>query len=130
MVPTPKIVNLEGPNKYIIMTIMNICSKIMSRILTNGCFSLLGKHGIEFQFGGTPKIGFQDEYFTLKTLLYLRRQHNIETYVCFTDLIKAFDTANPGLIIDIPKKYETLPRFCSVIERLYTDLKVVLQIGK
>ena len=47
----------------------------------------------------------QDGNFTLKTLVHLRRQHNQETYVVFADLVKAFDTSNHDLIINILKKF-------------------------
>ena len=60
----------------------------------------------------------------------MRRNHNLSTHVAFVDLVKAFDTANYDLLIDIIKKYGAPPALRSVVKRLYTDLKVVLKIGK
>ena len=46
------------------------------------------------------------------------------------DLVKAFDTANHKLLIDLLKRYGAPDKFTSIIERLYTDLNVILKIGK
>ncbi|EJK64055.1 hypothetical protein THAOC_15248 [Thalassiosira oceanica] len=52
------------------------------------------------------------------------------TYVAFVDLVKAFDTADHKLLIEILVRYGAPPHLCKVIERMYTDLTVVLKIGK
>ena len=52
-----------------------------------------------------PKSGCQDGNFTLKSLLHLRRQHSLESYVLFADLAKAFDTSNHELMVEILEKY-------------------------
>ncbi|KAL7517837.1 hypothetical protein ACHAWF_000160 [Thalassiosira exigua] len=75
-------------------------------------------------------MGCQDGSFVLKSLLRLRRQQNLDTFVVFADLVKAFDTSNHELIIEILEKYGALTKFCNDIQRLYDNLKVVLKIGK
>ena len=129
-VPVPKINNPKDPNKYRIVNLMDVCNKIFSKILTARCFLLLEKHGTKYQFGATPKSGCQEGSFTLKSLLHLRRQHNLDTFVVFADLVKAFDTSNHELMIQILEKYGAPPKFCLAIKRLYTDLRVALKIGK
>lgn len=109
---------------------MDLCSKILSRILTSRLYMLLGKHGTKYQFGATPRTGCPDVSFTLKSMLHLRRQHNLPTYVAFVDLVKAFDIANHELLINLLKRYGAPDKFASVIKRLYTNLKLVLKIGK
>jgi hypothetical protein len=54
--PVPKVQNPEDPNKYQIVSVMDVCSKIFSRIL----------HGTKHQYGATPNCGCQDGNFTLK----------------------------------------------------------------
>ena len=107
---------------------MDVCSKILSRIITSRLYILLEKHGPKYQFGATPRAGCPDGSFTLKSLLHLRRQHNLPTYVAFVDLVKAFDTANHKLLIDLLKRYGAPDKFTSIIERLYNDLNVILKI--
>ncbi|KAL7426046.1 hypothetical protein ACHAXH_000620, partial [Discostella pseudostelligera] len=98
--------------------------------MTARAYVLLDKHGTKYQFGATAKVGCQDGNSVLRTTTHLRRQHNLETYVVFADLIKAFDTSNHVLIIDILKKLGAPPKFCNAIQRLYSDLTVTLKIGK
>ena len=109
---------------------MDVGSKIFSRVLTARLYKLLHLHGTKYQFGATPNSGCQDANYTLKTLLHLRRQHNLETFVVFADLAKAFDTTDHALIINILKKYGAPPKLTSSIETLYSNLHVTLKIGK
>ena len=129
-VPVQKVSQPSNPNQYRIVNLMDVCSKIFSKILTTRLYKLLDKHGTKYQFGATPQSGCQDANYTLKTLLHLRRQHNLGTFVVFADLVKAFDTSDHALIIDILRKYGAPPKLCNSIERLYSDLHVTLKIGK
>ena len=128
--PIPKTTNPDDPNQFRIINLMDVGSKIFSKIMTTRAHILLDKHGTKYQFGATPKVGCQDGNFVLRTATHLRRQHNLETYVIFADLVKAFDTSNHNLIIAIIEKLGGPPKFCNAIDRLYTDLVVTLKIGK
>ena len=128
--PIPKTPDPDDPNQFRIINLMDVGSKIFSKIMTTRAYILLDKHGTKYQFGATPKVGCQDGNFVLRTATHLRRQHNLETYVIFADLVKAFDTSNHDLIIDIIRKLGGPTKFCNAIERLYTDLTVTLKIGK
>ena len=66
----------------------------------------------------------------IKMLLHTRHNHDLLTYVAFVELIKAFDTVDHALMLQILKKYGAPPRLRSSIARMYHDLKVVLKIGK
>ena len=88
------------------------------------------KRGIKSQFGATPEVGCQDGSFTLKTLLHIRRQHNLPSFFAFVDLVKACNMANHKLLIEILERYGYPPKLCSATERMYIGLKVLLQIRK
>ena len=128
-VPVPKSGDLSYPNKWRFICLMSVMSELMSRIVNQRLFKIIDKHGNKFQFGSTPKVGCRDGIFTLKTLLILRRNHDLPSYVAFVDLVKAFDTANHELLIKILEKYGAHSKLCDAIRRLYTDLKVALKIG-
>ena len=64
-------------------------------------YTLLGQHGVKSQSGATPNVGCRDGSFTLKTLLTQRKEHNQESFVLFVDLVKAYDTANHELLVEI-----------------------------
>ena len=109
---------------------MDVCSKIFSSVM-NGCaFKLLNAHGTCFQFGGTPTLGCRDGLFILKTLLTMRKNHDLPSHVTFVDLVKAYNTANHALMFGILERYGAPPRFVSAIEHIYQDLVVVLKIEK
>ena len=109
---------------------MEIGSKIFISILCKRLFSIIKKHGVKYQFGSSPGVGCQDGTFTIKTFLHTRHNHDLPTYVAFMDLVKAFDTVDHTLMLQILKKYCASPKLRSSITRMYQELKVVLKIGK
>ncbi len=128
--PIPKVRNPDDPNKYRIVSLMDVCSKILSRILCARSYKLLEKHGTKHQYGATPNCGCQDGNFTLKFIIHLQRQRNQDTYVVFADLVKAYATYNHELMLKILEQYGAPPKFRDSIKRLYTNLKVFVKIGK
>ena len=109
---------------------MEIWSKIFSSLLCKKLFRIIKKHGVKYQFGSSPRVGCQNGTFTIKTLLHTRHNHDLPTYVAFADLVKAFDTVDHTLMLQILKKYGAPPKLRSSVARMYQDLKVVLNIGK
>ncbi len=107
---------------------MDMCSKVFSSVITTQAFTLLDKHGTCFQFGGTPKIGCRDGFFTLKALLNARRNHDLASYVGFVDLAKAYTTTNHKLLIDILRRYGAPPKFVTAIKMIYRNNTCMLKI--
>ena len=130
VVPVPKSGDLSDPNKWSGVTLMDLGSKIFSSILCMWLFVIIRKHGVKYQFGSTPGVGCQDRSFTIKTMLHLRYNHNLPTFIMFADLVKAFDTSNHKLMVKILDKYGSPPKLRSAIRRVYTENKVRLLIGK
>ena len=103
--------------------------KIFFSILC-GCESnIIKAHGVKYQFGSTPGVGCQYGSFTLKTLLHLRQNHNLPSWVGFVDMVRSFHTSNYKLLISILYRYGAPPRFCSAIRRMYKNSLVRLIIG-
>jgi hypothetical protein len=127
-IPVPKKSNLSDPSKWQGIMLMDMCSKVFSSVMTARAFTLLDKHGTRFQFGGTPKIGSRDGLFTLKALLNARHSHNLASYIGFVDLVKAYDTANHKLLIDILRRYGAPPKFATANETIYRNNTYVLKI--
>ena len=101
LVPVPKAgKDKTDPNNWRGVNLMDVISKILSKILNRRLFKILDKHGTKFQFGGTPDLGCREGTFTLKTLLHTRRNHGLTTHVAFIDLVKAFGVKE-GRCIDV-----------------------------
>ena len=125
----PKNGNPDDPNKFRVINLMDVSSKLFSKIMTMRAQKLMAKYGTTYQFGATPDIGCQDGSFVLHTAAHLHHQHNLETYVVFSDLVKAYNTSNHKLIMEILSKLGAPPKFRHAIERLFTNLTVTLKIG-
>ena len=104
----------DDPNNYRGINLMDVLSKVLCRILNKRLFKLLDKHGTQYQFGATPGTGCREGIFTLKTALHIRRNHNLGTHVAFIDLVKAFDTANHELLIQVLKSMELRQHYVTV----------------
>jgi hypothetical protein len=64
--PVPKSGDLSDPSKWRGVMLMDVYSKIFSSVMNGRAFKLLDKHGMQFQFGGTPELGCRDGLFVLK----------------------------------------------------------------
>ena len=99
--------------------LLEIVNNIYRSIMCGWLFKIISKHGVKCQFGSTPGVGCQDGTFTINTLINLRHNHNLPTWVAFADPVKAFDTSNYALLIAILWKHGALPRLSSSIKRMY-----------
>ena len=70
----------SDPNNYRGINLMDVVSKIFSKILNKRLFMILDRHCTRFQFGSTPGIGCREAIFTLKTLLGARRNHGLSIW--------------------------------------------------
>ena len=60
----------------------------------------------------------------------MRHNHNLPEYVTFVDIVKAFDTVNHDLLMEIFERCGAQPKLISSIIKMYKDPKNVLKIGK
>ena len=109
---------------------MDTASKIMSSIVTKGLQKVHTNEGFNFQFGLTPKTGFLDANMTLKAILQLQRELEINSWIVFLGLVKAFDTANHELLAKLLQKFGVPPNVIRIVDKLHTDFCLQLKIGK
>ena len=109
VVPVPQKGDTSESNKWRGANIMDIGNNIYRSIICGRLFKIISKHSVKFQFGSTPGVGCQYGTLTIKTLLHLRHNHNLPTWVAFTELVKEFDTSNHALRIAILGKYGAPP---------------------
>ena len=109
---------------------MDIGAKVFSSMMCKRLFKIINSHGVKYQFGSSPGVGCQDGLFTLKTALHARHNRDLPTFLEFVDLVKAFDTVDHKLLMRVLERYGAPPKLKSAISRMYTDLKIVLKLGK
>ena len=61
----------------------------MSIVLTIHLQMVLEKIGTPTQFGASSNTGCPDGYFSLRSMLQMNKEHDIESCVVFVDLVKA-----------------------------------------
>ena len=98
LVPLLKKGDLSNPNNWRGINLLDVASKIVSIIINKRIQKLIYKRGVTYQFGATPKTGCQNGLFCLKTLSQTRREHNVDTYCVFIDLVKAYDSIQHKII--------------------------------
>ena len=90
----PKKGDLSLCKNWRAICLLDIVSKILSCVLVSRMQIVMKAEGLESQFGFRPARGCADGLFTVMEGLRKRREHNLESWCCFIDLIKAFDLVN------------------------------------
>ena len=102
----------------------------MSIILNTRLQIALEKCGTPLQFGASPNMGYPEGSFFLRSLLQMRREHNLQSWVVFTDLIKVFDSIDHKLLFTLLENFGIPDRPLQAIKKLYKNFKIELKIGK
>ena len=105
----------KDPTNYQGIVLQDIFACLMSIIVANRLKVLLQKCGIEEQFGSQSHRGTIDVLFCICLALQLHKEHCLDTYVLFVDLIKAFDTADHELLFLLLAHYGAPPMHIDVI---------------
>ena len=90
----------------------------------------------ETQCGFRGERGCADAIFTLKQLIRKRREHGLETWVLFIDLVKAFDRVprealldpNNGLLWLVLLRYGVPPKLVSLLREMHRNMMVQFDV--
>jgi exonuclease III len=118
-------------NNFRGVALQDMMARIMSAIISKRLLDgPIAKYGIQAQFGSQPFVGCRDAIYTLRSMLQLRRYHNLPTWALYVDLVKAFDTANHELLFKLLSKYGVPDHLVDVIRRLYHNTEIKIKVGK
>ena len=76
------------------LMLLETITKLISTIVDFRLLELLGAVGMEIQNGFLPNRGTRDSNYMVRLLLHRRREHGLDTYGMFADIVKAYDSVD------------------------------------
>jgi exonuclease III len=109
--------------------LLDIASKILSSIMVGRMQLVQKEFGLEMQNGFKNGCGTIDGLFNTSIGLQKRKEHGLDTWVLFIDLMKAFDTVPRELLFQILRKFGMPDHFVNLVIRLHTNCKIKFKVG-
>ena len=106
-----------------------IAGKIMAKILLNRLNAHLDQAGLipESQCGFRKDRGTIDMIFTARQLQEKCQEQNVDLYMTFVDLTKAFDTVSRDGLWKIMAKFGCPPRFIAMVRQFHDGMQARVQ---
>ena len=101
----PKKGDSSNPNNWRGINLLDVVSKLMSIIINTRNQEALKKYGTSLRFEVSPNMGCPKGSFSLHSLLQMRNEHNLQSWVVFADLIKDFDSIDHKLLFVLLEKF-------------------------
>ena len=129
LVILPKKGNLHLPGNYRGIMLLEVAYKIVAIVIHKRLQPLIESLDHENQCGFRQGRGCTDAVFTVKMALKKRREHNLETWVLFIDLVKAFDRVPRDMLWLILLKFGVSEKLVDVLKRLHKNFKVTFDVN-
>jgi hypothetical protein len=108
----------------------DVCSKLLSSMLVRRLQIVMKEFGMDAQTGFRPDRGTTDGLFTTFVGLHKRKEHGLETWVLFIDLVKTFDTVPREPLFAIFCHFGLPDHFVNIIIRLHENALINVKIGE
>ena len=111
------------------ISLLSIAGKILAKILLNRLNVHLDQTGLipESQCGFRKDRGTIDMIFTAKQLQEKCQEQNVDLYMTFVDLTKAFDTVSRDGLWKIMAKFGCPPRFIAMVRQFHDGMQARVQ---
>ena len=111
------------------ISLLSIAGKIRAKILLQRLNAHLDKAGLipESQCGFRKDRGTIDMIFTAGRLQEKRQEQNIDLYMIFVDLTKAFDTVSRNGLWEIMAKFSCPPRYIAMVWQFHDGMQARVQ---
>ncbi|CAF2588534.1 unnamed protein product [Rotaria sp. Silwood2] len=110
------------------ISLLNVTSKIFSRIILNRIQNMIDYQLLEAQSGFRTQRSTVDQIHILKITMKKRREFNKSLFMCFIDLTKAYDSVNRDLLWRVCRKYGISEKFVNLLKMLYKNSKAKVRI--
>ena len=124
----PKKGDLSNPGNHRGIMMLEVAYKIGANILKSRLVPIQESLDHEAQCGFRPGRGCADAVFTVKTALRKRREHGLETWVMFLDLVKAFDRVPRELLWKILEKFGVPEKLIFLLRSLHRNVVVKFSV--
>ena len=91
---------------------------------------MLKECGLELQSGFTPDRGTIDGLFSVFVALQKRKEHDLDSWILFVDLVKAFDSVPRAALFAILRRFGLPDHFINLAIRFHNDAKIKVKIGQ
>jgi hypothetical protein len=91
------------------ISLLDVASKVMSSIFVKRMQGVLQECGLESQSGFTPDRGTIDGLFSVFVALQKRKEHNLDSWILFVDLVKAFDSVPRAALFAVLRRFVRTP---------------------
>ena len=123
----------KGPKKnldnYRGIVLKAVAVKILGAVIQRRLQKIVGEEGLEEQFAYSAGKSSQHATFCVKTAMQKRREHGLPTWVCFVDLVKAFDSVPRKALMRVLEKFGVPPRMLEVIIDLHKGISISLKVA-
>ena len=111
------------------ISLLSIAGKILAKILLNRLNAHLDQTGLipESQCGFRKDRGTIDMIFTARQLQEKCQEQNVDLYMTFVDLTKAFDTVSRDGLWKIMAKFGGPPRFIAMVRQFHDGMQARVQ---
>ena len=111
------------------ISLLSIAGKILAKILLNRLNVHLDQTGLipESQCGFRKDRGAIDMIFTARQLQEKCQEQNVDLYMTFVDLTKAFDTVSRDGLWKIMAKFGCPPRFIAMVRQFHDGMQARVQ---
>ncbi len=110
--------------------LLDVASKIFSSLLVRRMQIVMEEEGMEEQAGFRQLRGTIDGMFAASMGLQKRKEHNLETWALFIDLVKAFDSVSREALFAVLRRFGLPDHFVNVVIRLHEKAKIKVKIGE
>ena len=116
--------DLSQPDNHRGIMLLEVAYKIIAIVLQARLRPIEESLDHETQCGFRPGRGCCDSIFTVKLALKKRREHGLESWVFFLDLVKAFDRVPRELLWQILKKFGVPSKLISILRSLHARVNM------
>lgn len=109
--------------------LLDIASKIFSSLLVRRMQIVMEEEGMEEQAGFRQLRGTIDGLFATSIGLQKRKEHNLETWALFIDLVKAFDSVPREALFAVLRRFGLPDHFVNIVIRLHEHARIKVKVG-